>query len=550
MQAVVFAIMAQAELAVRVEIQAAIIAFPISELLWSSSADLVAAASANKAVLQRAKDSFHDINVDATFRDLVQVGNLLQVALTAAGNQKCSKPILQIMSAYQDVVVLCVQTSGSFENACVGSLRIHKLVKKAFEKKKIDFAFKKYGECAALANTMADGARELANRVEVLKKHATDALVLAKDDMVDNEKAQQDVEELMRTLKGQEAFIKSTLDSLTKELEEARAEEIKFATQAQEERDRAHKMAMVGAIVGGVSGILNAGMSRFGGGMGGNGGDGKGGDGEGDAKRRRVEESPAGVGAAALAELKDAARETQANLTKLKRDLSTFKETQEASTDDGKRKIKDMEDEIAKKQVAAQDMSSKLQQASAQNAANADTLAAKEAAATSRKRDLLSVQREQTARLKQSVQEMEGMTKRETKIQQTLKCLGITLQTMGRVKTTFSTVELFWRSVAQQCEALGKMKDQLQDEWAVADDDERELDPFDVIKQHFQESAVNWAALGFVNHKAHLKMSEAMESVNQKMCALPDGKVDGALVDKMAREMTASFEADEALLDK
>merc|ERR1712039_251793 len=86
--------------------------------------------------------------------------------------------------------------------------------------------------------------------------------------------------------------------------------------------------------------------------------------------------------------------------------------------------------------------------------------------------------------------------------------------------------------------------------WQDADDDEKGLDPFDTVKECFQQSAVEWAALGFVNHKAHSKMVEAMQDINDKMCSLPDGKVDGALVDKMVREMTTSLTAAEALLAK
>jgi len=347
---------------------------------------------------------------------------------------------------------------------------------------------------------------------------------------------------LMRKLEGDEAYANSQIESLGSALAEVREEELKFAQNAQQERDRAFAMGMTGAIVGGLANVASFGTASALGTVA-----------VSIASASQSHDGKEGARAAAapvldVRQIQDQAREAAAHLRQLKKELDLFKQTPEAETDEGKDKIKQMEAQYREGTDEGKAYAAQFQQASAQNAANAVSLDAKEAAATARKRELQNIHRDQRARLKQSVKEMEGMTVHKTAIEQALKCLSVTLQTMGRVKTTFSTVELFWRAVAEQCKQLGAMKDELGKVWEIADEDEKELDPFDVIKEGFQQSAVQWAALGLVNHKAHSKMVEAMDGINAKMCALPNGNIDSSLVDSLVRNLTASLEEDERML--
>ena len=70
--------------------------------------------------------TYKNINVKDALEKLVDCGKLLQVALTAAGDQPCNVPILEILSKYQNFVHECTTTSDKFINASFKSLKVFK----------------------------------------------------------------------------------------------------------------------------------------------------------------------------------------------------------------------------------------------------------------------------------------------------------------------------------------------------------------------------------------------------------------------------------------
>lgn len=516
--------------------------FKVIEFNWLGQDDLIAAAADNFAVQCQERSSMHSINPEQTFKQLMQCADLLQVALTAAGREKCSIPITRIISKYQDTLTVCVQTSGSFVDACIMALKFHKLVQKAFEKGKPALAFKQYEKCAELAHQMADGAKTVADQVGVLKDDATEALVQAKEDMVGNAAEKDRIEQMLVTARADEAKMNSQLSSLAAELDEVKEEESKLAAAASAQRDRAFTMEIVGAIVGGVAKIATGVVTGPAGAVAGMLGAGDKAQAPAAGQAAAPAAAPSGDGD--MKEILNQKREVEGNLSALKSQLSELEKpsNKEAATPEGKKKIGDLKDQITAEEAKLQDMKSLTSKLADRCSNRAESLEAKEACATARKRELNNMEREQNAQLKQTVEEMKGMTTKKSKVEQTLLCLDTTFKTMGQIKTAFNKVEAFWRAVAGQCDQLAKLKDVMADEFELADS-------FEDIRDSFQSSAIQWAALGMVNYKAHMQMIHAKEGVDSKMCALPGGEVNPTLVDNMVKAMALSLdENDHALL--
>jgi len=129
-------------------------------------------------VLQQQK--YSTLDVDKTFKKLIDCGDLLRIALAKAGTQPCSVPVTKVIDKYQDLCNNSTVASSSFVNACVEALRSHKLMFKAIEKGKADLAIKQFGKCGELATTMATVAASVEEQAEALAKLASESLLAAK----------------------------------------------------------------------------------------------------------------------------------------------------------------------------------------------------------------------------------------------------------------------------------------------------------------------------------------------------------------------------------
>merc|ERR1719436_2307035 len=101
----------------------------------------------------------------------------------------------------------------------------------------------------------------------------------------------------------------------------------------------------------------------------------------------------------------------------------------------------------------------------------AESLEAKESQATAKKHELNKIARENNAKLKESVEKLKGTGEARSQIQKTIECLEVTLRTLGKVKATFSLVQLFWSAMAKRCQMLAEMKNILKDDLDIICDE-------------------------------------------------------------------------------
>jgi len=113
-------------------------AFPVKQLNWTTQDDLIQATEGSGVVAAIIKTQYGSLQIEQVFVDLMQCGKLLQVALTAAGLNECSVPILKALSGYQTLCNNSVVTTGSFVTSCIAALKAHKMIVMAFEKGKGD----------------------------------------------------------------------------------------------------------------------------------------------------------------------------------------------------------------------------------------------------------------------------------------------------------------------------------------------------------------------------------------------------------------------------
>lgn len=186
-------------------------------------------------------------------------------------------------------------------------------------------------------------------------------------------------------------------------------------------------------------------------------------------------------------------------------------------------------------------------------ASRAESLEAKEAATTARRRALEDEMREENADLAKTIAEMSTMKMDKSQVEQTVLCLMACVKILGKIVTTFKNVKLFWQCVAQHCTQLADMNQQCVGTiagWSILDEDEKELEQDDVLDL-LRESTVSWATLGKVNMEAYKAMCAAKSNIDNLVGDLPDPS-DPALMtmlDANLESLRQSLESDQRALD-
>jgi len=547
-------------LAKRKEVLAQKKAFPIEDLGWTSAEDLDAVVESCPVVSVVAADQYAQMNIEQTFHQLILCGDLLNAAYSSAGTQPCSKNILATMEQYQSMVNDSFSASQAFVLASVEALKVHKLVIKSFQKGKPELALKQYAKVGALALQMATVADGVATKAESLVVLSSGGLLEAKANQNASAEEQAKIDKLIGEMSAEKAKIEQTREDLQHELDEAREEETKFAEAACQQRDRAFGMQIVGALVQGIgaaaactpAGAAANASSSVAGALGtAVGAAAAAGNKAADQAVAVADNS--GVGGDAVEALKGEKRKAQAEVAKLEAFLQSKSKAVDADTPEGRQAIEEAGENLKKMEAAAEKVGQQLFDLAGQADARAESLEAKEASATARRRLLADQRRSQNAALAKNVEAMKTMAKDKTQVEKTILCLTTTIRTMGKVVTTFKDVKLFWECVSKHCMTLAGLNETIMVVWNGADDDEKEIEGFDLISEQFYESAVGWAALGSVNRKANVAMIAAKKSVDSKMTSLPGPeeteKIIAELCPNMAKALADENKNLEAILN-
>eukprot|EP00929_Paragymnodinium_shiwhaense_P090339 TRINITY_DN5048_c0_g1_i8.p1 TRINITY_DN5048_c0_g1~~TRINITY_DN5048_c0_g1_i8.p1 ORF type:complete len:576 (-),score=197.65 TRINITY_DN5048_c0_g1_i8:361-2088(-) len=532
-------------------------------LTFTSEHDLLAVSEGNAAIANIEQTQYQKLNVEQTFGDLVLCGQLLRSAVTAAGKESCSTPVLAVVTDYQTLCNSSAVASTQFVDACVTSLKYHKLAFKAFSKDKPEAGMKHLEKCGGLAKAMSEAAGGLVEQAQKVTGKAETALLAAQDNVVMRAEEKQQLEKALNEVKAMQAGIDSTLEDLKAQIEEAREDETKFAKQAASERDKELAMTLASGLMQTVGSVALAAIpgcavskaltAAAGGALPQtNQGTPKGGY-SGVPAAGGSDGSPGAADAAATKAALEAAneekREIKAQIAKLRVEMKQLQQSDKATSVEGKQRIEEIKEELKILNENNDKMAAAFDKIAGTAAAHAKSLDQKEALATAERRKLQGLLREQNAALKESVAKMDGMKENLSELQQILLVLKTVVQVMGKIVTTFKNVKLFWTCVQGHCMKLKDTNDIMLLIWKEADEDEKESEGFDVIKSQFYESVAGWCALGMISHKANKAIVDAKEFIDEEvMCKLPGGEVAYGKVKEMINDLKSSLaESDKAL---
>ena len=132
--------------------------------------------------VERRSPQYYQINVEKAMQDLIQVGQVLQLAIASSKDCKCNTSALAILSHYQDMTNASVIASGNFVATTLKALEKHQLAITLANRDKWDSVVKIFGSCGDLAKEMADEADQLVKKSDNLITLALTALTEANDE--------------------------------------------------------------------------------------------------------------------------------------------------------------------------------------------------------------------------------------------------------------------------------------------------------------------------------------------------------------------------------
>lgn len=152
-------------------------------------------------------------------------------------------------------------------------------------------------------------------------------------------------------------------------------------------------------------------------------------------------------------------------------------------------------------------------------------------------RELKQEQRNKAAELEKTLASLQTAVADKDDMAKVVQSLEMYNLALGRIRTRFVHMKVFWSSVAEHCKALGGYGDQF--EFAV------ELCDAEEFVTAFMHSAKGWAALGWVCVQANDAMVLSSNKINSVMDHLPSGSEGDAKIQAMIEELKATMEENE-----
>ena len=190
------------------------------------------------------KDTYRKIDLDETFESLIECGKMLQIALTASGNQPCSKDILLILNKYQNLVHDSTVTSHKFVNASIQAFQRHKdaieILGFTEPEELVEMLPGVLGELVKCYDTATEMQREAgaaAANVDTVTILAESALISAKNDLGTNAQKKKEIQGQIDNMKAEEAANSVLLEKYTNAVKELGKEKHDAAKEAARARD-------------------------------------------------------------------------------------------------------------------------------------------------------------------------------------------------------------------------------------------------------------------------------------------------------------------------
>ncbi len=496
--------------------QVSIIPYPI-DVPFNSASDINVAMEVEGVALwvEGNTKNYTAVSVHQTMINLTLVGQLIQLAYAGSIGFKCSTSILDILASYQSLLKNSVEATGGFVGACVSALKVHKAALQLIGKGNIEAAIKLLATCAKMAEGMAAASQRLVEEAETLCQYSKTALLSASEDVNITTERKKSIEKSINDLKAKEASLKQMKIDLEANIQEEKEAEEKFLKEAKEARMMAFGVAVISAIMAPIAQM--GGMAA-----------------KGAASAAASSGHPTGAIAggailSALEEKEKQAREkteaAQKELDQSKRKLEEAEEELASAKEEDKPKVNEKISTL-KAQIESQTQALNKQDSALATAVedlNKETERSRNQAdqAAARRFELQKQQRVANAELAESLTRLSSAKVEEDNLATSIDSLEVTVQTLGKVVTTFANTRLFWLTVKARCDKLTNIE--IIHTFA-------EVEMTDELADEVKSNGLNWLTLGQINQIASSAMNSIDEGVDAIMNKLPNKKTAIQLV--------------------
>eukprot|EP00558_Chaetoceros_sp_UNC1202_P013991 CAMPEP_0197242514 /NCGR_PEP_ID=MMETSP1429-20130617/8243_1 /TAXON_ID=49237 /ORGANISM="Chaetoceros sp., Strain UNC1202" /LENGTH=567 /DNA_ID=CAMNT_0042702569 /DNA_START=1784 /DNA_END=3487 /DNA_ORIENTATION=- len=504
---------------------------------------------------QLVKDTYGGIDIKSTLESLVDCGQMLQIALTAAGDQSCSVPILKILSKYQNLVHSCTVTSNAFVGASLQSLLSIRDAQDFLQELENDDlveglpdVLQSLADCFDTAQRMAAKAGEVAAEVGELTDLAEEGVLSAKKDLNANDEENKEIERQMQKMKAHTSATVELLSSYASRVKQLGEERDRAAKAASEARDKHFALDVISSVIAGVGQMTStfaaacnpvlAVSSQITGAVAVQTTD----HGMDNARSDISEENSKST--APSNDLKVASLKLENEVKKKEQLLTDAQGAPDRDTADGKKLIEGREKELEAVKVALKSLSDSMSEMSRDQKELAVSLEEKESQLTGMYYEMAETEAKTAAEQKKNLEELKNMNTEKTQLQQTIFLLRFSYGIMGEVKTSFLNVKTFWELLAAQCQKIADTKNttmDLGDKVLTKASAGGSSKMFDLYRHRFlqgiQRSAITWAGVGRVSLDAYDAIVDAKSVTDGAMKALPTGKETGETIDRLIAQL-------------
>ena len=502
---------------------------------------------------QMIKDTYGKIDLDETFRSLIDCGKMLQIALTASGDQPCSKDILLILSKYQNLVHDSTVTSHKFVNASIQALQRHKdaieILGFTEPEQLVEMFPDVLGElvkCYDTATEMKKEAGAAAANVDAVTVLAESALISAKNDLGTNAQKKKEVQEQIDNMKAEEAANSLLLEKYSSAVTELGQEKRDAAKEAARARDRAFALDMTAAVLGSLTSMAEMYASatqptyiagKAAGNLTG---------GENNSNSTPADNNVQRTGTGTSSVMNDDLLTLEKDVNERQLLLEQAEKRDDAETPDGKKKIEEARTKLDVAKQTLENTKNALSKVAENQQNSAANLEEKAAMLSKRYYEMVEKEAQTAAEQAKNIEFLKNMKHEATFVEQAIFLLQFSYGILGSVKTTFLNIKTFWELLAIECKKIADMKAEIEDwgqkviraaESATGDDvATSKLKMYGKYKGFFTEKIVrsgqSWAGVGRVSLNAYDAITDARATVDSVMMKLPTGKVsEEALLD-------------------
>jgi hypothetical protein len=499
---------------------------------------------------QLVKDKYGAIDVKETLESLVDCGQMLQIALTAADDQPCSLPIIAILSKYQNLVHSCTVTSSNFIAASLLALRdikdawdlLHGIENEELVECLPDI-LQNLANSFETAKGMAEKADKIASEVGAVSDLAEEAIISAKKDQNTNAEANLKIDKQLQEAKAGAKATEHLLKSYGIRLKELSDEKSKAAQAAAQARERQFALDITGAIMGGLGKIADNATSAF------------------IAAKNPFATAASSAATAASTTSHDAStgksNNTSSNtnlpqidtlaleseVEKQKQLLTDAESAPDKDSADGKKLIEDRKHELKVATDSLKNVGEALRDVANNQKELSMSLEEKESQLTKLYYQIAETEAKKAAEQQKNLEEMKHMKTNKTQLEQTIFLLHFSYGIMGEVKTTFMNAKTFWELLASECKMISDMKKSTMangDKVSELASSEKKS-ALKMYKKKFGEgiarSAMSWAGVGRVSLDAHDAIVDARLVTDAVMKALPTGKATEDSINKLIKQI-------------